>query len=43
VFLSPFDPGRDPLVSRDLLPIANKTDLRAQRKLWKWLRSGVGS
>ena len=43
LFLPPVERGRDPLVLRDLLPIATKTDWRAQRRLWKWLRSELDS
>ena len=39
LFLPPVERGRDPLVLRDLLPIATKADWRVQRKLWKWLQS----
>jgi hypothetical protein len=43
LFLPPVERGRDSVVLRDLLPTAAKADWRAQRRLWKWLRSGVGS
>ena len=39
LFLPPVERGRDPLALRDLLPIATITDWRAQRRVWKWLRS----
>ena len=39
LFLPPEERGRDAFALRELLPIATKTDWRAQRKLWKWLRS----
>jgi hypothetical protein len=34
LFLPPVERGRDPLVLRDLLPIATTPDWRAQRKRW---------
>jgi hypothetical protein len=42
LFLPPVERGRDPLVLRDLMPIATKTGWRVQRKLWKWLLSESG-
>jgi hypothetical protein len=42
LFLPPVERGRDPLMLRDLLPVATKTDWRVQRRLWKWLRSDRG-
>jgi hypothetical protein len=34
LFLAPVERGRDPIVLRDLLPIAATPDWKAQRKRW---------
>ena len=40
LFLPPVVTGRDPLVLRDLQPIATTTDWKKQRKIWAALSSG---
>lgn len=42
LFLSPVERGRDPIVLRDLLPIAATIDWRAQRKRWAALAVACG-
>lgn len=37
LFLPPVQRGRDPLVLRDLLPIAAEPDWRRQRRMWRVL------
>lgn len=34
LFLSPVEQGRDPIVLRDVLPIAKNMDWRKQRRMW---------
>ena len=41
LFLPLVDRGRDPIVLRDLLPIAAITDWDAQREKWKWKKGCV--
>jgi hypothetical protein len=40
LFLPRIERGRDPVVLRDLLPIAAELDWRKQRRRWRRLRSG---
>jgi hypothetical protein len=42
LIVPPVERGGDPLVRRDLLPIATRVDWRVQRRLRKWQRSAAG-
>ena len=41
LFLPPTERGRDPIILRDLLPIAQGREWRKQRRLWAELRNHV--
>ena len=43
LFLPPVPRGRDPLVLRDLLPVAAAPDWRRQRALWRQLSESPGN
>jgi hypothetical protein len=42
LFLPPTERGRDPVILRDLLPIAQVVVWRRQRRLWRKLSAGRG-
>ncbi len=42
LFLPRVERGRDPVVLRDLRPVAVQTDWRAQRRLWRQLERRIG-